>query len=139
MGEGDPALLREQLHQILFDPFRIVVFGEPEALRNALDVRVDDHSGGDAEGRTENDVGRFAGGAGHGEESVDVARDLAAEIGEDFAGGAGDGFGLVVEEAGGADVLGELGLVRRGEIMDSGVFAEESGRHHVDAPVGALR
>ncbi len=52
MGEGDPALLREQLHQILFNPFRIVVFSEPEALRNALDVRIDDDAGGDAEGRT---------------------------------------------------------------------------------------
>ncbi len=139
MREGDPALFRDQFHQILFDAFRIGVFGEPEALRDALDVGIDDHSGGDSEGRAENHVGRFAGGARDGEERVDVARDLAAEIGENFAGGADHRFGFVVEEAGGADVPGELGLVRRGEIADGGVFAEQRRRHHVDALVGALR
>ena len=48
-------------------------------------------------------------------------------------------LGLVVEEAGGPDVLRQFVLAGGGEILNGRVFLEQAGRHHVHALVGALR
>src|ERR1700757_5108523 len=39
-----PTVLRDDLHQVLFDFYRISVFGEFPAARNALHMRVDHHA-----------------------------------------------------------------------------------------------
>ena len=95
--------LRENLHQFLLDFFGRVAFGQAEAAGDAEDVRVHHHAFGLAEADAENDIGRLAGRAGDGDELGERLRNLAAEFGDDLAGRALDGLGLVVKEAGGAD------------------------------------
>jgi len=109
MGEGDPAVLRNHLHQFLLDFLGRVAFGEAEAVGDAEDMGVDHDAFSFAEADTEDDVGGFAGGAGDGDELGEGLGDLTVEIGDDFAGSALDGFCLVVVEAGGADEGFELG------------------------------
>ena len=91
------------LHQFLLDFFGGVAFGEAETAGDAEDVRVDDHSFGLAEADAEDDVGGFAGRAGDGDEFGQVCGTWPSNVGDDLAGRALNGFGLVAEEAGGAD------------------------------------
>jgi len=65
-------------------------------------------------------------------------RHLAVEVGDDLAGCAPDGFGLVAEEAGGFYEGFEFGQGSLGHGGGSGEAAEELGRDQVDAHVGAL-
>jgi len=138
MGEGDPAVLRNHLHQFLLDFLGRVAFGEAEAVGDAEDMGVDHDAFSFAEADTEDDVGGFAGGAGDGDELGEGLGDLTVEIGDDFAGSALDGFCLVVVEAGGADEGFELGEGGFGHRGGSGEALEERRGDHVDADVGAL-
>ena len=138
-GEADPAVARENLHQLLLDFFRGVGFGEFEAARDAEDMRVDDDALGLAERDAEDDVGGFASDAGDGGELGEGLRHLAVEVGDDLAGRALDGLGLVVVEAGGADELFELGEFGLGHCGRRGESPKELGRDHVHAGVGTLR
>ena len=138
MREGDPVILGNDLHQFLFDFLRRVAFGNAQAAGDAEDVRVDDYAFGFAEADAEDDVGGFAGDTGDGDELGEGLRDLAAELGDDFAGGTLNGFGLVVEEAGGADEGFEFGEGCLGHGGWGGEAAEERRGDHVDTDVGAL-
>src|SRR5437588_2366943 len=101
-------------------------------------MRIDDHAAGDAVSGPQHDIGGLARGAGNGQKFIDLARDLAAEIGKDLARGSDDGLGLVIEEARGAYFLGHFVLRRGSEILNGGVFAEQTGSHRVDALISAL-
>ena len=68
VGEGDPAVLGNDLHQFLLDFLRRVAFGQAETAGDAEDVRVDDYAFGFAEADAEDDVGGFAGCAGDGDQ-----------------------------------------------------------------------
>ena len=138
VGEVDPATLREDAHQLLLDFLGCVALGEPEAAGDAEDMGVDDYAFGFAERDAEDDVGGFAGRAGDGCELGEGLGDLAAEFGDDFAGRALDGFGLVVEEAGGADEGFEFRKGCLGHRGWGGEAAEELRGDHVDAGVCTL-
>ncbi len=107
--------------------------------REAEDVRVDDHAGGDAVPGAEDDVGGFARDAGELEHLVHGLGDFAVEVFGEHARGADDALGFVAEEAGGFDDLLDGRGVGFGERGGSGEEAEELGRDHVDAHVGGLR
>ena len=77
-------------------------------MRDAKDVRIDNDAFGFAEADAEDNIGCFAGCAGNGDELGECLRDFAAEPFDNGLGGALDGFGLVVEEAGGADQLDQF-------------------------------
>ena len=64
MGEHDPFVLREELHQFAFDDFGVVGFDESEKVGESGDVGVDNNAGGDAEPCTEDDAGGFSADAG---------------------------------------------------------------------------
>ena len=103
VGEGDPAVLRNDPHQFLLDFLGRIAFGQSEAAADAEDVRIDDYPLGFAEADAEDYVGGFAGGAGEGDQLGEGFGNLAVEVRDDFAGRALDGFGFVAEEAGGLD------------------------------------
>jgi len=138
VGEVDPAVRREDAHQLLLHLLGRVSFGHAEAAGDAEDVGVDDDAFRLFEADAENDVGSFAGCAGDGYELGEGFGDLAVEFGADFAGGALDGLGLVVEEAGGADEGFELREGGLGHGRWGGEALEELRCDHVDADVGAL-
>ena len=138
VGEVDPAVAWDYAHEFLFDFFGGFGFGEAKAAGDAEDVGVDDHALGFAETDTEYDVGGLAGGAGDGDELGEGLGDLAVEVGDDLAGGTLDGFGLVAEEAGGANDFLEFGQGGLGHGGGGGEAFEKRGRDHVDADVSAL-
>jgi len=139
VGEADPVVARQDLHQFLLDLFGRLGLGEFKAARDAEDVRVDHDAFGQTVADAEDDVGGFAGGAGDGDELGECLRDLAVEVGENFAGSALNGFGFVAEEAGGLDKGFEFGQSRFGHIGRGRKAAKELGRDHVDAHISALR
>lgn len=87
--EADPAILRENVHQLLFDFLRGVALGQAEPMADAEDVRVDNYAFGLAEADSENYVGGFAGCAGDGDELGKSLRNFAVEF-------FGDGFGCAL-------------------------------------------
>ena len=127
VGEVDPAVLRDDAASVPARLFGRVAFGQAEAAGDAEDVGVDDYAFGFAEADAEDDVGGFAGCAGDGDEFGEGLRDLAVEVGDDFCGCALDGFGLVVEEAGGADEGFKLGQGCFGHGCRGGEARKSSG------------
>lgn len=138
MGEVNPLLLRQYLHEVLLDLRGIGVLGESEAFAEACDVRVDDDAGRHAEGSAQNDVGRFTTDAGEGDHSFDVAGKFAVVTLDDGLAGRFNVFGLVAEEARALDDLFQGFDRRGGQRFGIGPAAEEFGRYHVDAGIGAL-
>lgn len=139
VGESDPAILRENLHQLLFNFFCCFRFSQTEAACNAEDVRVYNDTFGLAETDTENHVCGFAGCAGDCDEFGEGLGNLTIEFVHDFSGRALDGFCLVAEEARGADEVfkfGERSLRHRRRSREA---AEQFRGHHVHADIGALR
>ena len=137
--EKDPAILRDDAHEVLLDFLGIGVAGEVEAGGEALDVGVHDHAGSDAERRAQHDVGGLARHAGQREQFLHRARDFLAEIVDQLLAGALDGLGLVAEETGRADFGFEFARIGVGEIFRRLVFLKERASHFVDADIGALR
>jgi len=138
VGEVDPAVLRDDFHQFLLDLWSGFAFGQAETSGYAEDVCVDDYSFGLFEGDAQDDVGGFASRAWDRDQFGERLGNLAMEVGKDFVSGAVDGFGLVVEEAGGADESFELRQGCFGHGRRSREALEEFRCDHVDADIGAL-
>lgn len=88
VGEADPAALRQNLHQFLFNLLRRIAPGQREAAADAKDVRVDNDSLSLIEANTEDYIGRLASRSGNGDEFGQGLRNLAAEVGNDCFGRA---------------------------------------------------
>ena len=139
VGEVDPVLLGNELHQFLLHLLRVLAVRETETVREAEDMGVHDEPHGDAESGSEDDVRGLAGDPGKRQKLFHRPGHLASKIGGDFRGRALDRFRLVPEEAGRADDLLDLAPLRRRRIRDGGIAGEESGGDHVHPHVGALR
>lgn len=138
MSEGNPPVLRCQLHQILFDFLRRLLTRKFQAVRNAEDMRIHYNAAGDAEGRPQNHVGGFSRDAGQGEQIRHGLRNLSAEVLHDLGGGADDAFGLVAEEARGMNLPLQFVLRQGDEIPGGGVLAEKLRRDFVHPLVRTL-
>ncbi len=104
-----------------------VAFGEAQTVGYAKDMGVDYDAFGLAETDAENYVGSLAGCAGNCDQLGKSLRDVAVELFDDFACGALDGFGLVAEEAGGADEVFEFGQGCFGHRLRGGKRRKSSG------------
>lgn len=138
VGEVDPAAWGDDPHQFLLDFLGRVAFGQAESAGDAEDVRIHHDALSLLEADTEDDVGGFAGGAGNGDQLRKGLRHLAPKVLDHLAGGALDGFGLVVEEAGGAYESFEFRQSGFGHCGWGGEATEQLWRYHVDAHVCAL-
>ena len=81
VGEPGPLLARNDLDQILFDFFRIVVAGQFKSAADAVNVSVHNHAFVLMKPGSQNHVGGFAGDARQGENFLHLIRYLAAEFG----------------------------------------------------------
>ena len=138
VGEVDPAILRNDEHEVAFDLDGISVGGEFKPAGEAKHVGVDDDSGGDAEPGAKDDIAGLSSGAGDAEHLVHGLRDLAVELAGDEIGGGDQGLGFLAKEA---EAFQEFlqGFWRGlGHVSRRGVGVEEHGRDDVDACVGAL-
>ena len=139
VGEQNPFVLRNHLHQILLDLFRIVVAGEIQTFRQALHVRIDNDARGDAVSGAENHVGRLTSHAWKREQLLHRARYFPPERLDDRFACADDGFRLVAEESRRPDFLLEVFRGGVGESFRSRILDVERLRHLDYAPVRALR
>ena len=139
MAEFDPAILGDDLHQILLDLHGIGVFCEIEALGNARNVGIHDNARRYPVSGSEHHVGSLASGPGNREHLFHGFRHGAVKLAGDALRGADDGLGLVVEEAGAANIVCQHLGADGSEILWRGVFLEQSGGDFVDALIGALR
>ena len=115
------------------------MFREIQPARDTLNVRIHDDTRCDSVGRAQNDIRSLAGGAGNGEQFIHGLRHRSAEITQYSFRRADQRFGFVVEEAGGSDILRQLGLAHVGEVGDGWIFLKQAWRHLIHALVGALR
>src|SRR5437899_7458650 len=132
-----PVLPRIERPQLLLDAVGSLP-GEAEPGGDALDMAVD----GDRrnpKGVPEDDRCGLATDASKPHQRLHVARDLAAELGQQLLGGPTDRLRLHPEEAGGVNVALEL-LDRHLQVVGrAAVLREESARHLVDVFVLRLR
>ena len=138
VGEIDPAVLGDNLHQFLLHFLGCVAFGEAKAMGDAEDVGIDNHALGFLEAHSENHIRSLPRRARDGDQLGQGLRDLALEIRNDLAGCALNGFCLVVVEAGGADKSFEFGQCRLRHGCGGGEPLEQCRRDNVDANVSAL-
>lgn len=90
VGELDPVVARDDLHQLLLDFLGFVGFCEAEAFGEAKYVRVDDDAFGEAVCNSKDDVAGFARDSGESEQLSHGLWDPAAEVSNELLGSAGD-------------------------------------------------
>ena len=83
VGEGDPVILRYDMHQVLLDLFGCGVAGEIKAAGEAQDMGIDDDSYCFLVRHSEDYVGGLAGNSGEGEELVHRTGNLALEFADE--------------------------------------------------------
>ncbi len=108
VGESDPTILGDDLHQLLLDFFGCFTFGETKAAGDAQYMRIDDDTFRLAEANAQNHICCFSSSAGDGDEFSEGLRNLTVEVADDLAGCTLNGLCLVAKEAGGADEGFEL-------------------------------
>ena len=138
VGEQNPLFFRNGLHQIPLDFSGIGVLCEIQPARDALHMRIHYDTRCDSIRRSKDYVRRFTSGTGNGEQLVHGLRDLSTEIIQQSLRGPNQRFGLVVEEAGGSDILRQFGLAGVREVGDGWIFLKQAGCHFIHALVGAL-
>jgi len=139
VGELDPAVFGDDLHQVLLDDLRGFATGEAETTGETEDVGIDDDAFRFAVCDAENDVGGLAGRSGDVEKFGHGLRNFAVELLADDAARALNRLGFVVVETCGADE-GFEGFERGiAHGLWRGIGGEELGSNHVDAGVSALR
>ncbi len=135
--EASPVRARHDPLEVSLDLHGILLAGEPQALREAPHMRVDDDPLGVAELGCD-DVRGLASDTGKSHEILQSPRNLAVELLEQHAHGAADRLRLLPEEAGRVDVSLEL-LLRHGEVvLRPAVLLKKRSRHTVDVDVGRL-
>ena len=139
MRKGDPAVLWDDLHQVLFDLFRRGVPGQFEPARESQHVRVNHDTHGDSVPRSEYNVGGLASDSGKAEDFFHGLRNLPFVVVDDDAGSALDGLCLIAKEASGADEFFEFRKGGGGHCLRCRESFEERRRNEVDANVRALR
>jgi len=139
MGEGDPPILGDDLHQLLLDFFGCFTFGEAKAAGDAQYMRIDDDTFRHAETNAQNHIRCFSSSAGDGDEFSEGLRNLTIEVGDDLAGCALNRLCLVAKEAGRPDEGFELRQSGFRHGSRGREATEELGRDHVDTDVGTLR
>src|SRR6185437_3553609 len=80
VGELDPMVAGDDLHQVLLDLLWVFGLGEAEAAGDAEDVRIDDDAFSEAECNSEDDVAGFAGYSWKREQFGHGFGDFAAEL-----------------------------------------------------------
>ena len=128
VGKKNPLLARDDAHQVLLDLLRVIVRGQLQAARDAVDMSIDDHAFSFLEPRAQHDVGRLACDAWKSEKLFHVIGYLAFIVGDDLFRGADDRLRLVAEKAGGTDVgLELLGSELRQRLAPSDIFGTAPG------------
>lgn len=142
MANVGPAVLGEDLHQILLDFDGILAVarapGQIEAMGKATDVGVDDEAFILSKPRTEDHVCRLSSNTRQLQQGRHVVGNFTIELLLDERRRAFDVLCLVAKEAGRLNVLFDLSLICGGKIPGIPESLEERRRDHVDALVSAL-
>src|SRR5690348_15261129 len=88
--EQYPAILRDDLHQILLDLLRLVVLCELPAARDTMHVRIYDYSHSFVEPTAQNNIRCLPRHSGQRKELIDIVGNLPTEIADDLLRGSND-------------------------------------------------
>src|ERR1700747_1469672 len=139
MRKEDPAILRNDFHQIGFDFLGICIFRQIQAAGNPLHVRIDNDPGCNSKRSSQHHVRSLPSHAGKREDFLHRSRHLAVTFLHDFLARTDDGFCFVMVKAGRTDFLLDIVRIRVGERRWSRILLEKTGRNHIHALIGGLR
>jgi len=120
-----PSVLRNDLDEVLLDLFWILMGSEFEAIGEALDMRIHDHSAGNSISRAQYYVCCFSGDSGKRKNLFHGFWNIAAKMIKDGFARAHDRFRLIAEKTCWTDVFLQLARVRIGKCLGVGVFLEQ--------------
>lgn len=137
-----PILARQNLEQVLLGLERL--FGmrlgtQHQAVRDAVDVRIDRDALDNAKPHVEHDVRRFASHARQLHEFLHVGRYLAAIVGDDHLRGLDGMLGLALIKAKRLDGVCHVSHARPGHGLGRGPLGKQPRCHLVDLRIGRLR
>lgn len=132
-----PLALREQVHEIGFDPISIRLLGPAESKGKPRHVSIDRDSR-DAKGIAEDDVGGLAAHPGQSHKISEPGRHLPSEVITQRLCETLQTGSLGSEKAGGLDHLLEFAAVCRGIGGGRGVLREQRRRDLIYPAIGAL-
>ena len=133
-----PPFAGTEVHEILFDFFRVGVVGESESLGETADVGVNGDSLRVTKGMVGDDVRGFSADARECGEFRDGTGDFTAEVFTEASGRSDDVFCFGVVEAGGVDDPFDVCLLCGSEGLRVGVAGKEFVPEAVDGNVGGL-
>ena len=128
----------DAFEELFFDFDGVVLVGEAQFAGDAAYVGIDDHAYGGVPDFAEDYVGGFSADARDFDELGHCIGDLAVVVGEDFDGGALEGFGFVAVETGAVDGFLDFFDGGVGEVLGGWELLEERWGYFVDSGVGAL-
>ena len=127
VGVPLPVVFRHQLHQLCFDRFGPLLFGDAESPRKPLDVGVDDDALDDLVAVLEDDVGGLSADTRQFGQRVHRIRHVAVVVVDDGLAGRADVARLVVVVGHRVEILRELLLVSVRVVGRAVVLLEEVG------------
>ena len=133
----DQERLWGDFFKLELDAQHILAFGEPGAIGDAEDMRVD-RDARLAERRVKHDIGGLAPDSGEFFELLAGARDLAGVVADQRLGQRDDVPGLGVEQADGLDRRAHFVLAQRDHLLGPRSKPEQTGSGEIDRRVGGL-
>jgi hypothetical protein len=137
-GQEDPAVPREQSHEVGLDSYRVVVAAQAQSPSHAARVRVNNDAGRDSIRPTQDHVGRFSADAGQLREGLHRPWDLAAMLRDDRPAASEEGSSLRSKETCGSNDGFEILLLGSRHSRRRRIGAEEDRGHLVHPGIGTL-
>ena len=134
----DPLVLRDDLHQVLFDLDRIGFLGQAQPESQPLDVRVHHESVRFAEPGAQDHIGGLSGHTRKAQQVLHRVRDMCVVLVDQQVGRANHILCLVAEEPRRADLLHERVHVGVGKSLHRRIGIEQGFRHLVDVHIRGL-
>ncbi len=127
VGEVDPTILRNDLHQVTLNLLRCCLLCQLKTPREAHDVCINYDANGNSIPRSEHDIRCFTSNPGQAKNLVHRLRDLTAKLLYDRTGSSLNRLCLVAEEARCANEIFDLGKGSSGHRLWSRKRLEQGG------------
>ncbi len=138
VGEPNPPVLWDQLHQVSLDFFGIGILAEIQPAGDSRDVCIDDDTRSDIERYAENHVGSLTRDTGKLDQFLHRSRHPTAEFLYDHSTGGSNVLCLIAKKTCRADILFQDLRRSPGKILGSAILVEQIPGNQVNPLVGTL-
>ncbi len=138
MGKQNPIFFRNFLIEIFFNLNGILGFRPAEEIGQPSDVSIDDHSGGNSKGISQDHIGRFSAHPWELDELFHRLRNSTLVLLDQSLGTADDIFRFVFKKSSGSDDFFDFRRVRSRQSFCGWKFFEQDLSHNIDPHVSAL-